>query len=487
LKISNNQRFLVRSDGSPFSWFADTAWELFHRLTRVEAGFYLAKRREQGFTLIQAVVLAEFEGIRQPNAYGDLALIDQDPARPNKHYFCHVDWIVEKANSLGLVIGMLPTWGDKVGKTHGDGPQIFTDRNTRIYGEFLGRRYRRAGLIWILGGDRLVDDEEKRQIWRSLAEGLRAGDGGTHLVTFHPRGGDDVVSASANAFPNSDELLDFNMRQNGHGNCTKTWQRIADDYSRVPAKPVLDGEPLYEDHPIEFDAPNKGNSNAHDVRRFLYLDLFAGAFGHTYGHHTVWQFHTPARGTGINRPIGYWPEAMDCPGAWRIRHARALLECRPFLSRIPDQELVVVSSVPAAVPGTGARRIQATRDAEGLFAMIYSASSRGYLVRTESLNGQDLRLWWFNPRDGSHVDRGFFEKRRYIEVTPPSIGEDVDYILIIDDAAHRLPAPGIGPARSNEGRRKHTYKRRNLTENCLYRLHCVTGNFFPNQAGQQES
>jgi hypothetical protein len=73
-----------------------------------------------------------------------------------------------------------------------------------------------------------VDDEEKRQIWRSLAEGLRAGDAGTHLVAFHPRGGDDAESTSSHAFPNPDPLLDFNMRQNGHGDRTKTWQRIAD-------------------------------------------------------------------------------------------------------------------------------------------------------------------------------------------------------------------------------------------------------------------
>jgi len=201
-----------------------------------------------------------------------------------------------------------------------------------------------------------VDDGEERQIWRSLAEGLRMGDAGTHLLTFHPGGGDDVLSTSAHAFPNSDQLLDFNMRQNGHGDRTKTWQRIAEDYAREPVKPVLDGEPLYEDHPIGFDAGNQGYSNAHNVRRFLYLDLFAGAFGHTYGHHTVWQFHVPERGEGVNRPLGYWREALESPGAWQVQHARALLESRPFLSRIPDQGLVVPSAVPEAVPGTGSRR-----------------------------------------------------------------------------------------------------------------------------------
>ena len=339
---------------------------------------------------------------------------------------------------------MLPTWGDKVGKTHGNGPKIFTKENARVYGETLGRRYRHADLVWILGGDRLVDDGEKRQIWRSLAEGLRKGDAGTHLLTFHPRGGDDVLSTSAHAFPNSDQLLDFNMRQNGHDDRTKTWQRIAEDYAREPVKPVLDGEPLYEDHPIGFDAGNQGYSNAHDVRRFLYLDLSAGAFGHTYGHHTVWQFHVPERGEGVNRPLGYWREALESPGAWQVQHARALLESRPFLSRIPDQGLVVPSSVPEAVPGTGSKRIGATRDADGRYGMVYSASSRKYMICTDALSGDKLRFWWFNPREGTHIDLGVFDKCSRVEVSPPYLGEDLDFVLVIDDAGYRFPPPGRG-------------------------------------------
>jgi len=37
-----------------------------------------------------------------------------------------------------------------------------------------------------------------------------------------------------------------------------------------------------------------------------------------------------------------------------------------------------------------------------------------------------------------------FDKRRYIEVSPPSIGEDIDYILIADDASQGFPAPASG-------------------------------------------
>ena len=68
-----------------------------------------------------------------------------------------------------------------------------------------------------------------------MANGLRAGDGGAHLMTFHPRGG----SGSAQDF-HADDWLDFNMRQNGHGvEFTGRYDQTRVDYDRTPAKPVI--------------------------------------------------------------------------------------------------------------------------------------------------------------------------------------------------------------------------------------------------------
>jgi hypothetical protein len=68
--ISSNHRYLLK-DGKPFYWLGDTGWELFHRLTKEEADEYLKRRAAQGFTVIQAVVLAEMNGLHTPNANGD--------------------------------------------------------------------------------------------------------------------------------------------------------------------------------------------------------------------------------------------------------------------------------------------------------------------------------------------------------------------------------------------------------------------------------
>lgn len=78
LIVDAGGRYLSWDDGSPFFYMGDTAWELFHCLTREEAEFYLSTRATQGFTAIQAVALAEFDGLRQPNAYGRTPLASRD-------------------------------------------------------------------------------------------------------------------------------------------------------------------------------------------------------------------------------------------------------------------------------------------------------------------------------------------------------------------------------------------------------------------------
>jgi hypothetical protein len=340
LEVSQNKRFLVQEDGRPFFWLGDTAWELFHRLNREEADRYLEDRAQKGYTVIQAVALAELSGHADPNPYGHLPLTDLDPARPavqdSADYWDHVDYIVEKANALGMYIGFLPTWGSYWHDPVKDGRPLFTVQNAEIYGEWLGRRYRHHGVIWILGGDRTIENDEHKEITRAMARGIRQGDGGAHLRTFHPRGG----QGSAQYF-HEDDWLDFNMRQNGHiVKFDEGYHNTRTDYNRFPIKPVLDGEPIYEDHPVSFRANELGHSISADIRRPLYWNLFTGAFGHTYGHHSVWQMWQPGR-RPINNPLMPWFEAIHQPGAGQMQYGRWLMESRPFLTRIPDDSIVV--------------------------------------------------------------------------------------------------------------------------------------------------
>ena len=110
LKVSPNGRYLVKPDGTPFFWMGDTAWELFHRLNREQAAYYLKRRSEQGFTVVQAVALAEFDGLHTPNVYGDLPLKFDDPTQPNEAYFKHVDSLLELCSQMNMVVMAAPLY-----------------------------------------------------------------------------------------------------------------------------------------------------------------------------------------------------------------------------------------------------------------------------------------------------------------------------------------------------------------------------------------
>jgi hypothetical protein len=434
LKVSDNQRFLVHEDGRPFFYLGDTAWELFHCLDREEAEFYLRTRATQRFTVIQAVVLAEFDGLRLPNAYGHLPLRNDDPTQPVEQYFQHVDWITRRANELGLWLGLLHTWGDKWNKRWGKGPEIFTPQNARTYGEWLARRYRAAKILWILGGDRAIENDAQREIIRAMAAGLRAGDGGAHLITFHPMGGKHSAD-----MVHDEPWLDFNMIQSGHAEKNiANYDMLARDYARRPVKPCLDAEPAYENHPVR-RKKEQGWFDEWDTRKLCYWALFAGAHGHTYGCHDIWGFHDPAKKRRFVDQRTPWQEAIHLPGANQMRHARALIESRPFLTRIPDQSLI------AGDPGKGADHLQATRDASGSYAMVYSPSGKPFQVHLDKITGPQVKAWWFNPRSGEAKPAGEFANTGKHGFTPPTSGEGNDWVLVLDQAAKNSPPPGQRP------------------------------------------
>jgi len=451
LRVSADGRGLEHDDGTGFLWLGDTAWELLHRLTRPEIAAYLDLRAAQGFTVVQTVCLAELDGVRVPNAEGHLPFADEDPARPVEAYWELLDWVFDQAERRGLALALLPTWGDKVNAHWGAGPRILLDPvRADSYGRWLGARCRsRRNLVWVSGGDRspTVDggggdrgrlDPALVAAWRALALGLRAGDGGRHLITYHTWGQD-----SSGMYWHGESWLDFNSQQNGHAAHPDLWNRIRTDRDRVPAKPVIDLEPIYEEIPIGFDGRN-GWGSAWNVRWFAWIDTLAGAAGHTYGCNGVWQMYAPGRQPACEARLP-WRDCMQLPGAWDMGHLRDLLLSRPFPSLEPCQELLVGPA------HHGAERIQAARSADGSWAVVYSAGGKGITIDPATLAGDRFRAWWFCPRSGAPTCIGEVARQASLGFTPPSEGQDQDWVLVIDDVARGFPAPGRPAAGRTQG------------------------------------
>lgn len=438
LKVADNQRFLVTEDNQPFFWLGDTAWELFHRCNREEADLYLEKRAKQGFNIIHAVALAEIDGLNVPNPYGNAPLFDNNPATPNPAYFAHVDYIISKADELGLYIALLPTWGDKLFTNNwGVGPEVLNLENAYAYGKWIGHRYKdRDNIIWVIGGDRNPREYSNDvEIWRAMAKGIGEAVGGQDkaLMTFHPQ---PKEKGGSSTWFHQDDWLDFNMHQTGHCANKGTYKHIRHDYQLQPTKPVLDGEPLYEDHPNCFNAKELGHSSPEDIRRIMYWNVFAGAFGQSYGCHAVWQMYKQGRDP-INQPLRPWPVALDLPMANQVKHLKNLMLSRPFLSRIPDQGMIVDKQE------DNNDYVIATRDSEGRYAMIYFPTGKATTIDVSNLNGNAFDTWWYDPRTGVAFKGQQRKKGNAIPITPPSFGTGHDWVLVLDNVDKGFAKPGV--------------------------------------------
>ncbi len=251
-------------------------------------------------------------------------------------------------------------------------------------------------------------------------------------MTFHPTG-----SRTSSEYFHDAPWLDFNMHQTGHRD-RGSWESIAKDYDRTPTKPVLDGEPLYEDHPINFDPMKFGFSADWHIRRLAYWHVFAGGCGHTYGCHNIWQMYAPGCAP-VSWAHHYWDESLDLWGALDMQHVRNLMLSRPYLTRVPDQS-VIASDI-----GKGDGYVNATRDAEGRYAFVYTPLGLPVKVRLDKLSGKKIKVWWYDPRHGSASEIGVFDKEGIREFKPPLLGKGNDWVLVLDDAACDFPSPGTNP------------------------------------------
>src|SRR5215510_10760165 len=153
LKVSANGRYFVDQDGKPFFYLGDTAWLLFQRFDHKEVEEYLKDRAAKGFNVIQAYVIRGLDK-RHPDGnsslLGEPPFIDRDPTKPNEAFFKNVDYVVNRANELGLVMGLVTAKSWHVT----DHPEkVFDEKNAFAFGRFLSERYKDNAVMWFPGGD----------------------------------------------------------------------------------------------------------------------------------------------------------------------------------------------------------------------------------------------------------------------------------------------------------------------------------------------
>src|SRR5437762_6023429 len=367
LKISANGRYFVDQGGKPFFYLGDTCWLLFQRPNREELDEYLKDRAAKGFTVIQAYVLRGL-GKQHPDGNSSLLdarpLIDRDPTRPNEEFFKNVDYVINRANELGLVMGLVTA---KTWHVTEHPEKVFEEKNAYTFGKFLGERYKNNAVIWFPGGDSAPGKYDA--VWIAMAKGLKEGSGGSQLVSYHGQG-----STSSSMWFHNADWLEFNSIQSGHNFGSDSYAFVSKDYAVTPPKPTVDMEPAYENHPT---GPNKPRVDAHKVRTQAYSAMLAGAAGHGYGSLDLFWFYKDADGPFPKDGFQHWRKAIAYDGSRQVGLVRRLFEQRPWHKMVPDQSAIALEQ------GQGTQRLVTARAKDGSFVIAYTPLGQPVTIQME--------------------------------------------------------------------------------------------------------
>jgi hypothetical protein len=414
LKISSNGRYFTDQTGVPVLLHGDTAWSLIGELTREEATQYLDDCAARKFnSLIVTLVDGHYVSNPPNNAYGVAPFTTPGKfSTPNELYFQHADWVIQQAAARGIQILLAPVylgccsdgWFDQVRYNN-------TEQDMRTFGIWVGNRYKNTpNLMFHWGND--VFPNQFSQVAnkiRAMAEGLRSVDG-VHLTTYHA-----YPEASAyNVWSFTQESwLDFNATYTYN----PVWQKCQADYGFSPTTPFILFESKYE---------NEYGTTGKQQRVQAYQALLSGAAGQFYGNSPIW--HMGVEG-------GSWQAALSNPGRVSLIHLRNLFESRTWSRLVPDFNRTVLT----AGHSSGDDRATAAMTADGATLIVYAPSQRALTINLNALSGSNATAWWFNPRTGGVSTGMALTSTGSMSFTPPT---NDDWVLVIDDAARMLPAPG---------------------------------------------
>ena len=176
LRVSAGGTYLEHADGTPFFWLGDTAWNGVLQATAEEWNEYLARRHEQGFSVVQFVTTQWRGGHGGEDVFRGL-----ERTAVNATAFQRMDERLAAINAAGLVAAPVMLWT----LTANDPGQALSEESAVRLCRYMEARWGAHHVAWLLGGDgRYVDAAVER--WRRIDARFR----GHHdrPVTMHPCG-----------------------------------------------------------------------------------------------------------------------------------------------------------------------------------------------------------------------------------------------------------------------------------------------------------
>ncbi len=452
IQVVRGSRHFAYSDGTPFLGLAEQLWDfnVSTWLPLADLDVYLADREAKGFNIVQV----RFSRLHMANEGGFAFPHNQGPEpgngdfdKLNADYFRFLDRRMEKCFAAGFVVAGHPLW-------IGFDTAISVADAKKLQRYFLAR-YGAYPIIWSLSGEfdkafhdqrggktkwrdrphvkgvwnngSRFDPETDCDPWRQLGRHAASHNAYGFPISIHPNVGLGDRRSSGD-WLHDEEWLDHNWIQT-YKAVHLVPGRVQRDYRRTPAKPVFFSEGIREgDQTDEIDV------GAYGVRWEAWQSYLNGAAIHTYRHFGVYMDKWHAGGR-----CGPLRENLDAPGAGHSGLCAKLLRDPKWRDLVPARDRLRIDGEEAPF----LRRSEASELSKS--PALALSSDRGCLLYVPKISGnQKLTIeglkagpWetrWFNPRDGTILDRGISRADAGRPWIVPGRPDRMDWVLLLESA-----------------------------------------------------
>lgn len=386
LKISENNRYFMYCDKTPFFWLGDTNWQSFNLVNYYNCNYpgcdcknqfhhLLKNRKEKGFNVYQTYFDTSNGNVQENE---NMWISKYDKINPDV-FSNTIDKMFEDIVDNDMIIAL--GFG-----LHYVTPVDMTQDELKRFVDYIVARYSAYPIVWITGQEiDLEKDNNTYEIWKSLAEEVSLKDSYKHPITghmySHPRKIDDL---------NKQDWHDFWAIQSGHYGMSKIASKdhYKYFYDLKPTKPILETEADYE------DIKCSNRFNGYEAARIsAWKAIQSGCCGYTYGGNGIWAccYNTTDKtfclGDYSTEP---WYMGLDKPASFEMKFLKQFYELIGFEKMFPDYNIVSETMV---VSSNDERSI--------IVAYFYNETLETGII--DNLNSKKYQSYWYNPLTGRYI------------------------------------------------------------------------------------
>lgn len=346
LRVSANKKSL-QLDNKPFFYLADTVWSAFTNIELNDWAYYLDKRKEQGFNVLQINIMPQWDrSVTKEVVYpfeveGQYFNID----KMDERYFDHAEKMLEVAQEKGFIPALVLLWSNYLPETWAGNMEktpYFRKQDVRKYTEKMVNRFKKYNPIYLISGDTDFLTENVVDYYLRCLEATQENDAKSIKVLHIKRGLKNIPEKLLN-HPD----LDMYFYQSGHN---LQYQNVAYEfadyfYNESPTRPTINSEPCYE--LISYSRNLYGRFSREDVRKVAWQSVLSGAFaGISYGAHGIWSWHDVDSTFGSDLGEGFappynWRTALNFEGANDYGFLKEFFTKENLIELTPNQQYLI--------------------------------------------------------------------------------------------------------------------------------------------------